>query len=175
MSDYAELIGPDRWVLVKSGIYTGEVAKVVEWDHGFEMWVVNVLGTEVFKEVHELEPVFTMNQIVDVKLREQAEGSDLEDKVKEFGMSSEELAEAVMDFMAKCASRIKGVGNKQYAEDGYQKFEVMDLDDLLEYILEEIRDIPNYCAMLEIRIQRLRQALVAVDIIEERDEEVPSE
>lgn len=170
MSEYSALIGPDRWALVTSGNMVGQVGKVVEWDHGFEKWVINVGGNEIFKETYELDPVFTMNQIVDVKLQESAQGSDLADKVKDFGMSSDDLADFVQTFIADCALRINGVGKQQYEQDGYQKFEVMDLDALFEYIEEEIRDIPNYCAMLFIRLRRLRNALTAIDIIEEKHE-----
>jgi hypothetical protein len=90
-------------------------------------------------------------------------------------MSSDDLAEFVGEFVTDCKDRIKGVGKQQYSEDGYQKFEIMDLDDLFEYIEEEIRDIPNYCAMLFIRMRRVREALKAIDIIEEKEEEIPSE
>jgi len=170
VSDYAELIAPGRWVLVKSGIYTGEVAKAVEWDHGFEMWVVNVFGTEVFKEVHELEPVFTMNQIVDVKL-EESHTPDLVKKVIPFGMSSDQLAEEVGEFIIECTSRITGVGQEQYAESSHQKFEEMDLDDLFEYAEEELRDIANYAAFLVIRLRRIRAALNAADDLGDGTEE----
>lgn len=175
MSDYSALIGPERWVLMTSGVGAGCVGLVTSWNHGFEKWEVEFDGHSYFKEDHELDPVFTMNQIVDVKLKESAPGSDLADKVKDFGMSSEELASFANDFIQDCVLRIKGAGKEQYQEDGYQRFEVLDLDDLFEYIEEEIRDIPNYCAMLYIRLRRLRSALTAVDLIEDKDEEVPNE
>jgi hypothetical protein len=160
-------------VLVKQGEFAGSVGVITE--DSFEMFFVNHNNGFTGHKPHELEPLFMMDQVVDVKLADQAPGSDLSDKVKDFGMSSEDLAEYVGQFMADCASRIKGAGNEQYSEDGYQRFEAMDLDDLFEYIEEEIRDIPNYCAMLFIRMRRLREALKAVDVIPEEDEEIPSE
>lgn len=172
MSEYSQLLGPDRWALIKSGSYAGQVGKILYWDHGFEMWLVDVLTHHVLKDTEDLEPVFTMDQIVNVKLQEQAPGGDLMEKTKAFGMSSEDLADATEEFIAFCSNRIKGVGDKQYSEDGFQKFEAMDLNELLEYIKEEIGDIPNYCTMLYIRIMRLQQALEMADIIEEKEESI---
>src|SRR5688500_3481757 len=166
---------PGRSVTIKSGIHLGEVGRVAVWDAVMEKWEVDLGGLSVYKHGSELEPMFTMDQVVNVKVGEQQPGTDLAEKVKPFGMSSEDLAEFVEVFVNDCKDRIKGAGNEQYSEDGYQKFEIMDLDDLFEYIEEEIRDIPNYCAMLFIRLRRVREALKAIDIIEETDEVVPSE
>lgn len=160
-------------VLVKQGEFAGSVGVITE--ESFEMFFVNHNNGFTGHKPHELEPLFMMDQVVDVKLADQVPGSDLSDKVKDFGMSSEDLAEYVAEFMTDCVSRIKGAGKEQYSEEGYQRFEAMDLDDLFEYIEEEIRDIPNYCAMLFIRMRRLREALKAVDIIPEEDEEIPNE
>jgi hypothetical protein len=160
-------------VLVKQGEFAGSVGVITE--ESFEMFFVNHNNGFTGHKPHELEPLFMMDQVVDVKLADQVPGSDLSDKVKDFGMSSEDLAEYVAEFMTDCVSRIKGAGKEQYSEEGYQRFEAMDLDDLFEYIEEEIRDIPNYCAMLFIRMRRLREALKAVDIITEEDEEIPNE
>lgn len=173
MSDYSELIGPGRWALIKSGPNRGQVVKVLSWDHGFEMWVVDYRDEEMFVDTDNLEPVFTMNQIVGVKLEEQQSGGDLMEKVKPFGLSSDDLAHYAENFIANCSNRIKGVGNQQYSEGGFQKFEAMDLGDLFRYIQEEIEDIPNYCTMLWIRMERLREALIVADIIEE-EEEIPN-
>jgi len=168
-------VQPGRSVTIKSGIHLGEVGRVAVWDAVMEKWEVDLGGLSVYKHGSELEPMFTMDQVVNVKVGEQQPGTDLAEKVKPFGMSSEDLAEFVEVFVNDCKDRIKGAGNEQYSEDGYQKFEIMDLDDLFEYIEEEIRDIPNYCAMLFIRLRRVREALKAIDIIEETDEVVPSE
>lgn len=175
MSDFSRFVEPGRSVTVKAGICIGEVGRVSAWDAVMEKWEVDLGYSSVYKHGSELEPMFTMDQVVNVKLAAQAPGTDLAEKVKPFGMSSEDLAEAVEEFITKCKNRIKGVGNQQYSEDGYQKFEIMDLDDLFEYIEEEIEDIPNYCAMLHIRLRRVREALKAINIIEEKEEEIPSE
>lgn len=160
---------------IKAGICIGEVGRVSVWDAVMEKWEVDLGYSSVYKHGSELEPMFTMDQVINVKVEAQQPGSDLAEKVKPFGMSSEDLAEFVDVFITDCKDRIKGAGNEQYSEDGYQKFEIMDLDDLFEYIEEEIRDIPNYCAMLFIRMRRVREALKAIDIIEEKDEVIPSE
>lgn len=174
MSDFSRFVEPGRSVAIKSGIHIGEIGRVATWDAVMEKWEVDLGGLSVYKHGAELEPMFTMDQVVNVKLAAQQPGSDLADKVKGFGMSSEDLAEFVGMFVTDCKNRIKGAGNDQYSEDGYQKFEIMDLDDLFEYIEEEIRDIPNYCAMLFIRMRRVREALKAIDIIEEKKEEIPN-
>jgi hypothetical protein len=175
VSDFSRFVEPGRSVTIKSGIHIGEVGRVAAWDAVMEKWEVDLGGLSVYKHGSELEPMFTMDQVVNVKLAAQQPGTDLADKVKPFGMSSDDLAEFVGEFVTDCKDRIKGVGKQQYSEDGYQKFEIMDLDDLFEYIEEEIRDIPNYCAMLFIRMRRVREALKAIDIIEEKEEEIPSE
>lgn len=175
MSDFSRFVEPGRSVTVKAGICIGEVGRVSGWDSVMEKWEVDLGYSSIYKHGSELEPMFTMDQVVNVKLAQQAPGSDLAEKVKPFGMSSDDLAEFVGEFMTDCKDRIKGAGNAQYSEDGYQKFEIMDLDDLFEYIEEEIRDIPNYCAMLFIRMRRVREALKAIDIIEEKEEAIPNE
>lgn len=175
MSDFSAFVHPGRSVIIKAGIHIGEAGRVAAWDTVMEKWEVDLGYTGVYKHGSELEPMFTMDQVINLKTQAQEPGSDLASKVKPFGMSSEALAEFVGQFITDCKDRIKGAGNAQYSEDGYQKFEIMDLDDLFEYIEEEIRDIPNYCAMLFIRMRRVREALKAIDIIEEKEEEIPSE
>lgn len=173
MSDYSALLGVGRVVLIKEGEWAGSVGVITE--DNFNLFFVSHNNGFTGHKPHELEPLFLMDQVVGVKLAEQEPGSDLADKVKPFGMSSDDLAEYVQKFISDCVSRIKGAGKEQYSEDGYQRFEIMDLDDLFEYIEEEFRDIPNYLAMLFIRIRRIREALKAVDIIPEKDEEIPNE
>lgn len=173
MSDFSALLGVGRAVLVKQGEWAGSVGVITE--ETFDMYFVNHSNGFSGHKAHELEPLFLMDQVVSVKLAEQQPGSELSDKVKPFGMSSDDLADYVNTFIVDCVNRIKGAGKEQYSEDGYQRFEAMDLDGLFEYIEEEIRDIANYCAMLFIRIRRLREALKVVDIIPEEEEEIPSE
>lgn len=170
-----DLLVTNRTVFVKSGEHTGRIGFIQEYDPAFDLYMISNGNWLSGHEWFELEPLFTLGQVVDVKLADQQPGSDLSDKVQGFGMTSDDLAEYTNTFIADCVNRIKGVGNTQYSEDGYQRFEAMDLDDLFEYIEEEIRDIPNYCAMLFIRIRRLREALKVVDIIPEEEEEFPHE
>lgn len=156
--------------MVKAGVHIGEVGRVAVWDSVLEKWEIDLGGLSVYKDTDEIEPMFTMDQVINVKIQEQASGSDLMDKVKGFGLSSTELAEYAEQFITDCTNRIKGVGKEQYSESGYQKFEAMDLDDLFEYIEEELRDVPNYCTMLFIRIRRLREALKIIDVIQDEEE-----
>lgn len=53
----------------------------------------------------------------------------------------------------KAAARILGVGDEQYSEGETQKFETMSLDDLFQYLDEELLDQINYAVMLQIRLQ----------------------
>lgn len=75
------------------------------------------------------------------------------------GMTSEQTAAVVGEFMAFCQSRILGVGDEQYGEGTHQKFEAMALDELIEYTVEELADIVNYSTFLYVRLSRIREAL----------------
>lgn len=147
-------------------VYTsdGGVGVIVGEEETLEMWLVSIVGGPL-RAIHadDLTPLVTIDQRIKLEIEGGQKGSDLVDKVKSFGMSSDDLAEFSQEFILECMGRIKGVGDSQYSQGGFQKFEAMELDDLLEYAEEEILDIPNYCAMLFIRIRRLRQALDAVD------------
>jgi hypothetical protein len=68
------------------------------------------------------------------------------------GVSSVELADFVSCVSQISQSRIKGTGAEQYAHDGRQKFEEMNLDELVEGFTEEICDAQNYLAMILIKI-----------------------
>jgi hypothetical protein len=80
-------------------------------------------------------------------------------EVPPHGMTSEQLAEMVGEFMAFCQSRVRGVGNEQYDEGTHQKFEAMALDELIEYTVEELSDIVNYSTMVYVRLKRIQEAL----------------
>lgn len=80
-------------------------------------------------------------------------------EVPDHGMTSAQLAKATGEFIAFCQDRITGVGNDQYSTDTHQKFEAMELDELIEYALEELADQANYATMLYIRFRRIQQAL----------------
>lgn len=95
----------------------------------------------------------------------------LEKKVIPFGMTSDQLADEVSQFVAECAVRIRGVGRDQYEGKGYQKFEMMEMDELFEYLEEELRDVANYAAFLVIRLRRIRAAFEVFDDLGKGTEE----
>lgn len=84
-------------------------------------------------------------------------------KVIPFGMTSDQLADEVAQFVAECAARVRGVGKDQYEGKGFQKFETMEMDELFEYLEEELRDVANYAAFLVIRLRRIRAAFDMFD------------
>lgn len=84
-------------------------------------------------------------------------------KVIPFGMTSDQLADEVAQFIAECAARVRGVGKDQYEGKGFQKFETMEMDELFEYLEEELRDVANYAAFLVIRLRRIRAAFDMFD------------
>jgi hypothetical protein len=117
---------------------------------------------EVSYSRDQLEPLFDLERGIQLKYQSEQTPA-LVTKVAEFGMSSEELAQACAEYIAECAGRIRGVGNDQYYDGGHQKFETMELDELLQGTLEEIQDIANYATFLHIRIRRIQEALRDVD------------
>lgn len=76
-----------------------------------------------------------------------------------YGMTSAQLAEEVASAVTRATSRVVGTGRSQYEFVDHQKFEVMDLADLIEYTLEEADDLINYSVMVQIRMRRLRDEL----------------
>ena len=76
-----------------------------------------------------------------------------------FGMSSEDLARYVGEFIARTTRRVVGVGKDQYDEGSFQKFEGMSIPELLDMLQEELQDVAVYAAMTDILIQRYRNAL----------------
>lgn len=75
------------------------------------------------------------------------------------GMSSEDLANYVDQFIREAQARVRGVGDEQYSQGTHQKFEAMHPDELFEWAQEEVQDIAVYAAMLDIRLRRIREAL----------------
>lgn len=67
------------------------------------------------------------------------------------GMSSDDLASFTECLASFAQSRIKGTGADQYAQDGRQQFEDMTIEELQEYLLEEVADIFAYGAMIAIK------------------------
>lgn len=151
----SDLLKPGRPVYVKT---RDEIGEVIEFVDVFDMWRVETLSTVGTYRTDELEPLFTLNQVVNVKVEEETTPA-LINAVIPFGMSSDELAEAAAQYIAECVGRIKGVGKDQYSSGTHQKFETMDLDELFEYALEELQDISNYAVFLAIRLERIRHAL----------------
>lgn len=168
-----------RPVLIKAGSKTGAVGKVLEREFG--MYVVSIDGIKFGFSEDELEPLFNLKEVAAVHVTELDEDGDpegtthLEKLVKPFGMSSEDLAQYVADAVVDAAGRIKGVGNQQYSEGNYQKFEGMPLIDLFEMADEELLDLVNYAIMLRIRLIRLASALFDTNVIENGDEDEDSD
>lgn len=77
----------------------------------------------------------------------------------EFGMTSQQLADYVAEFIGRATARVTGVGDQQYSRDGFQKFEAIPLEELLLMLQEELQDAAVYAAMLDIRVQRYRDAM----------------
>lgn len=75
------------------------------------------------------------------------------------GMTSQQTADMVDEFVRFCQLRVKGVGDEQYSQGTHQKFEAMDLDELIEYMVEELADVVNYSTFLYVRLSRIRSAL----------------
>lgn len=155
MSDARDLLKRGRPVYVDNG----SVGMIVEYDDVMDMWLVSVLGGELRAYPEErLRPLFTLDQVVSVKVEEDTTPA-LVKAVIPFGMSSDDLAHAVANELAECVGRIKGVGNDHYNEGGHQKFEELDLDELFQYMHEEIQDVANYAVFLMIRLRRIQEAL----------------
>lgn len=70
----------------------------------------------------------------------------------EAGLAIDSIARDVM-------ARVLGVGAQQYSTDEGQKFETMELTDLVAWTEEEALDIIAYGAMLTIRLRRLKAAV----------------
>lgn len=165
-----------RPVKIRGEYNTGKVGLVTEYNMG--LYIVEVGNQKFGYHRNELIPLFDLEEVAAVHVTEVDEDGDpvgttnLEKKVKGFGLTSDELAQYVADFVVDAASRVRGVGNDQYSFPGYQKFEAMTLPELFEYADEELLDLLNYCVMLRIRLIRLAGALFAADdVVEEGDDE----
>jgi hypothetical protein len=81
-------------------------------------------------------------------------------KLMRFGLSSEELVQAVDRFMWGAANRVLGTGAEQYEKldkngQPFQAFEEMTPRQLLTMAREEVQDLGVYAAMLDLRLARL--------------------
>jgi len=166
-----------RPVLIKAGPGLNRVGMVQSMEFG--IYVVDIGGGKTMGfNPDEVEPLFTLPEVAAVHVTEVDEEGDpvgttvLEKIVKPFGLSSDDLAQYVSDFVVDAVARVKGVGNEQYSMQGYQKFEALTLPGLFEYADEELLDLMNYLVMLRIRFIRLASALFSADdIVEEDDDE----
>ena len=75
-------------------------------------------------------------------------------------MTPNQLAEEVASVVERAQGRIKGVGADQYHDgSGRQKFENLEISELVEYSIEESLDFVNYGAMLTLRLDDLKAAM----------------
>ena len=79
-----------------------------------------------------------------------------------YGLTSTQLHGYQRMFTRWAADRILGVGREQYDYGTIQKFERKDPEQLVEDLREELADIVNYAAMIDIQLQRLHDGLSAV-------------
>jgi hypothetical protein len=166
-----------RPVLIKAGNNLNRVGIVDRMEFG--LYVVEIGGREFGFSPDEVEPLFNMKEVAAVHVTELDEDGDpqgtthLEKLVKPFGLSSEDLANYIGDFVVDAASRVRGVGNDQYSMQGYQRFEEYTLPRLFEETDEELLDLMNYLVMIRIRLIRLAGAIFAADDITEDSDEDP--
>lgn len=80
-------------------------------------------------------------------------------KAPPFGMTPDALAGYVQDFITAAKARVTGVGAEQYAGADSQKFERLSLSELFTMAREEAQDLAVYAAMIDIRLQRIEEAL----------------
>lgn len=81
-------------------------------------------------------------------------------KVLADGVSSDQLAGYVEEFINACKSRVLGVGKDQYENDGRQGFEDMSPVELIREARAEAQDGAVYMAMLDIQLARLENRLI---------------
>lgn len=85
------------------------------------------------------------------------QGSTVRPGLPPEGMTSLALAQYVEEFIHGATERVCGVGHDQYDQgaDG-QRFEHMNLLELMDWADEELQDVAVYAAMLSIRVRRMR-------------------
>jgi len=152
----------DDEVKVTAGIFAEQTAVVVGYDTNHDLYFVRIGEHDVPGAIQAVFP--SMIEPLD----EDEDDEDEEDDEEGYplpdtpihGMTSEQLADCVSDFIVACTTRVKGVGDEQYSEGTHQKFEAMSIDELVEWAEEEVQDLAVYAAMLHIRLRRVRQALL---------------
>jgi GNAT superfamily N-acetyltransferase len=166
-----------RPVLIRAGSNLHKVGIVDRMEYG--MYVVEIGGREFAYEPEEVEPLFNLKEIAAVHVQELDDEGDpfgtthLEKLVKPFGLTSDDLAGYVADFVVDAAARIRGIGDAQYSNQTFQKFEGKALMEVFNDADEELLDLMNYLVMLRIRIIRLANAIFEADdcVTEEEDSE----
>jgi len=74
-------------------------------------------------------------------------------------MTSEELAESVVDCIESVRERIIGTGDEQYSLGDTQRIETKSNNDILKEAIEELDDLIVYVAVLRNRVAQLRNAI----------------
>ena len=90
---------------------------------------------------------------------EYADDGDNRPSAPREGMTSQELADFQEVFTRWSRRRILTDGLKQYDRGDRQAFEDLDFPTLIVYAQEELADIVNYCAMLSIKLERLKESV----------------
>jgi len=142
-----ELIGAP--VVITGGSLIGEKGVIEAYEPLMDVFLVHLAS-----DVH----MYTFQGMFEVLDEDEEEITGDMPEVPRQGMTSQQLADYVSDFIIHCTTRVNGVGEEQYSEGTHQKFEAMAIDDLFEWAEEEVQDIAVYAAMLHIRLRRAREA-----------------
>jgi len=77
----------------------------------------------------------------------------------EYGMTTEQLAEAQRRFTTYARLRLTGTGHRDYSHGNRQAFEDMGLHRLIDELRDEIADSVNYLTFLDIQLSRWKTKL----------------
>lgn len=77
-----------------------------------------------------------------------------------FGLSVRQLADGQKALAAYARWRLYGVGQDQYDLGDHQKCEDMDLARLVLEARDEIADLVNYLAFIDMRLHRMYEAVM---------------
>ena len=102
--------------------------------------------------------IVTAQRVHDCECEHKNTGSDSPSAPSE-GMTSKQLADFQELFTHWSRQRILTDGLQQYDRGDRQAFEDLDFPTLITYAQEELADIVNYCAMLSIKLQRLKESV----------------
>lgn len=141
----------DDMVLIVSGPGEDEAGRIVAYDTSLAQYLIELASSYVFKFEEELEYAERVPE------------------TPEFGMSSDDTADYVEDFIRCSVERIRGIGQEQYSEGSYQQFEALTPPELLEMMQEELRDMAAYAAFNHIALGRIKEAMGAMFDTSEED------